>query len=531
MKDKGKNEFLKGTVTLSVSVIITKILGVAFKVPLSYVLGDEGMGYFNTAYAIYGLFYILCTAGVPKSMTIVLASYRGSSSGRESDGDVLRTGLSLFAKIGAFSTLLNIVCAPAFALAVGNRSACASIIAVAPSILFVSLSGVLRGYLNSSERLFEIAVSQLAEGAIKLLLGLSLALLGVRLGASVSTVSALAIIGITVGSIISCLYMMVVVFCKNTNIKTRQNGAFERKSITGRILKNALPIAFSSALLNLCSTLDLTIIIKRLVASGMSEIHANAIYGNYTTLAVPMFNLVIAVLAPIATSYMPRLSALHHAGDTKALSEAVNRLLLITLIISVPASLSFYFYSFDLLDVLFSLQSSAVGAELLVVLSLALPMLSGLTVVNTALESQGRISATVISLASGCAVKLAVSYVTIGTERVGVLGAPLGTVVSYAVSLAVSLLFLDRRGVKTRAVGKIFGLYLLGLAAFYPPYRLIYSRSPAPSSFLDMFISLAVSLAAFSLLLPLLYLLFGQSVFKMHKKQRYSLDERLKNKK
>ena len=253
MKDKGKNEFLKGTVTLSVSVIITKILGVAFKVPLSYVLGDEGMGYFNTAYAIYGLFYILCTAGVPKSMTIVLASYRGSSSGRESDGDVLRTGLSLFAKIGAFSTLLNIVCAPAFALAVGNRSACASIIAVAPSILFVSLSGVLRGYLNSSERLFEIAVSQLAEGAIKLLLGLSLALLGVRLGASVSTVSALAIIGITVGSIISCLYMMVVVFCKNTNIKTRQNGAFERKSITGKILKNALPIAFSSALLSISS--------------------------------------------------------------------------------------------------------------------------------------------------------------------------------------------------------------------------------------------------------------------------------------
>ena len=106
MRETKNTAFLKGTLALSISVIITKILGVAFKVPLSYVLGDEGMGYFNTAYAIYGFFYILCTAGVPKSVTLVLTSFRTEKS--DSDREVLHSGLVLFAKIGLFSTLLNI---------------------------------------------------------------------------------------------------------------------------------------------------------------------------------------------------------------------------------------------------------------------------------------------------------------------------------------------------------------------------------------------------------------------------------------
>ena len=521
MKEERNLAFFKGTLALSISVILTKLLGVAFKVPLSYVLGDEGMGYFNTAYAIYGLFYILCTAGVPKSITLVISAHRGGKEAQESDREILRLGLSLFAKIGAFSTLLNIICAPAFARLVGNSKATLSIMTVAPSILFVSLSGVLRGYFNSSERLLTIAISQLIEGAIKLAFGLTFAMLGVRNGASVSTVSALAILGITLGSALSFLYMTISLYCSKSYNKAKQNKELERKNIHRQILKNALPIALSSTLLNLSSTLDLTMIIKRLVSTGMSEEYANSIYGNYTTLAVPMFNLVIAVLAPIATSYMPRLTSLHLTGDSTKFTESLNRLLAVTLIISVPASLSFYFYSFDLLDVLFSLQSSAVGASMLAVLSLALCLLASLTVINTALESQGRIGATVFSLIIGCAVKFTVSYIAIGRDSIGILGAPIGTVVSYAVSLAVSLFFLEKSSVRIFTLPKISLLYLVSAISFYPAYKLVYSTSLLGSSFLSMLVSLSISFALYSLLLLILYITaIKGGVFKMHKKQR-----------
>lgn len=519
MNKEKSTAFLKGTISLSISVIVTKILGVAFKVPLSYVVGDEGMGYFNTAYAIYGFFYILCTAGVPKSLTILLRGRSGESC--EYDNRfILKCGLRLFTKIGLFATLLNIVCAPAFAKFIGNTNAVLSIILIAPSILFVSLGGVLRGYLNSYEKLIPIAVSQLLEGASKLALGLLFAFIGVRMSAPIYVVSALAISGITVGSALSFAYMLFVSFFNNKGLNCRQKCTLERKSISAKILKNAIPIALSSSLLNLSSTIDLTVIIKRLVNNGMSEINANSIYGNYTTLAVPMFTLVVSVLTPISTSYMPRLSEFAGTGHMASFKKEFDKLLLITLLISVPASIVFWFYSFDLLDVLFSVQSSALGADMLVCLSCGLSLLTSLTVVNTALESMGKVGIAVGSLTIGAITKFVVSYLLVGNTSLGILGAPVGTVISYAVSLIISLTALEISGVKSRVMLKTLLLYVIGIASFLPMYRLIYYTGVGGLSIISMGLSITASLLMYAIFLLIAYILDKRRImFKMHKKQ------------
>ena len=518
MRKVKNTDFLKGTIYLSFSVILTKLLGVGFKVPLSYILGDAGMGYFNTAYAIYGFFYVLCTAGVPKSLMLVLAGYRVNERENITDEYVLKCGLKLFFKIGLFASLLNIICAPVFADFVGNSRATLSILAIAPSILFVSLSGVLRGYLNSMERLSTIAVSQLLEGVVKLLLGLAFSLVGVRINASINVISALGILGITIGSIANFLYLYIRVKNVNKEHNKRQNVHFDYKRVVREILKNSVPIALSASLLNLSSTLDLTMIIKGLVARGMSEEYANSIYGNYTTLAVPMFTLVIAMLTPIATSFMPRLSISYAKGDSAEFSKSLNLLIFVTLLISVPASLSMCFYSFDLLDVLFSVQSSAIGAEALIYLSFGIPILALLTVVNTALESKGKILSTVVSLLVGAAVKVFVTYMLIGSSY-GVNGAPIGSVASYLVSLIISLYALGITGTKTRAIVKLFLIYSVGFICFYIPYEFVFTSNLLNSSFLSMCATALVSIISYFVLLTLIYVLFyGKSVLKINKK-------------
>lgn len=507
--EKIKNTaFFKGTVLLSVSVIITKIIGVAFKVPLSYILGDVGMGYFNTAYAIYGFFYILCTAGVPKSITLVLTGHGAVCTNENDRYHVLKTALKLFLIIGALATLINIICAPALARFIGNSDALFSIIAIAPSIVFVSLSGVLRGYLGSRERLSEIAFSQLLEGLIKLFAGLILAYIGVQISAPVYVISALAISGITLGSATSFLHLLMASFFGKRNDNTKQKCEIDTSRIKRNILKNALPIALCSSLLNLSSMLDLAMIIKRLIASGESEIYANSLYGNYTTLAIPMFTLVISVLSPVATSFMPRLSTFAVNGEGEDFRLHLHRLIGVTLFISVPASLAFYLYSFDLLDVLFSVNSSAVGADMLICLSLGVCSLTLLTVMNTALESQGRVGVTVFSLLVGAATKFAVSYLLIGRSGLGILGAPIGTVISYTVSLIISLFALELSGVRTRAIGRCIGNYLIGLVSFLPPYKLIYCSGAMSSSFWSMIFALAISGALY-----LMFMVFGYSFF------------------
>lgn len=518
LKEGKKTAFLKGTISLSISVIVTKILGVMFKVPLSYVLGDEGMGYFNTAYAIYGLFYILCTAGVPKSIMLISSELKVKRKIDNASFSVLLSGLKLFFIIGITLSLINILCAPVFTTLIGNKKAFLSVVAVAPSIFFVSLCGALRGYYGSNERLGVIALSQLAEAFVKLIIGLMLALIGVRLGCSVSTVSALAIFGITLGSVVSFLFMFIPII-KIFKEKSKQNSKNDNKELERRILKNALPITLSSTLINLGSILDLTIIIRRLSESGMNEEYANSLYGNYTTLAVPMFNLVVSVLAPIATSYMPRLSDMFIKKETQDFARTLNRLLWGTVIISVPASLVFCFYSFDLLDILFSVQSSAIGAEMLVCLSFGLSLITALTVINTAIESQGRIALTVISLLFGSFVKLISSYILIGNDLLGILGAPLGTVLSYLISLIISVFALNCFKVKTHAILKIMLIYIVGFLTFYPFYVLIYKANLLKMSFLSMVASVGASCLIYLLILIIAYLTIVRSnIAKINKK-------------
>jgi stage V sporulation protein B len=207
---------------------------------------------------------------------------------------------------------------------------------------------------------------------------------------------------------------------------------------------------------------------------------------------------------------MPRLSTFWVSGERENFSLNLNRLITVTLLISVPASLAFYLYSFDLLDVLFSVNSSAVGAEMLICLSLGVCSLTLLTVMNTALESQGRVGVTVFSLLIGAATKFAVSYLLIGVSGLGILGAPIGTVISYTVSLIISFCALEITGIRTRALRICAKDYLIGLVCFLPPYKLIYSSGAIASSFWSMTVSLAVSGVLYLMVLGVSYLFFSR---------------------
>ena len=84
-----------GAFSLTLSTIIVKILGLIYKIPLSSLLGDEGMGYFNSAYTVYAFFYLLCTAGVPKAVMILISEAKAKGKDIEAD-KVVRVASVMF---------------------------------------------------------------------------------------------------------------------------------------------------------------------------------------------------------------------------------------------------------------------------------------------------------------------------------------------------------------------------------------------------------------------------------------------------
>ena len=128
-----------GALSLTIATLTVKILGVIYKIPLASILGEEGMGYFNSAYTVYSFFYLLCTAGVPKAVMMLVTESEAEGGGRSYA--IARAATGAFAVIGAVITISFVLLSAPLSRLIGNSASRATMLAVAPSIIFVSISG------------------------------------------------------------------------------------------------------------------------------------------------------------------------------------------------------------------------------------------------------------------------------------------------------------------------------------------------------------------------------------------------------
>ena len=443
-KDREKSGVLSGIVggafSLTLSTIVVKILGLIYKIPLASILGDEGMGYFNSAYTVYAFFYLLCTAGVPKAIMILVSETKAKKQ-TELEQKIVRVALTLFLCLGIVITVLFIVFAPNMAKIIGNTRSAATMIAIAPSIIFISLAGVVRGYLSAQMKLFDIAVSQVIEGVGRLVLGLVFAVVAVKHNMPLYLVSAVTILGVTIGAFAGLIYLLI---CSKIKIKDKITGQnienCKNIALIKRIFSISLPITISAAIMSITNIIDLSLIMRSLISIGYTENEAGALYGNYTTLAVPMFNLAIAIVTPISIAHLPAFTKSHVTSDIEAMKTAQKSALELTAIVQAPMMIGLILFSKEILNMLFVNSETTVGSALLCVIAPAILFSSLLLTVNTALEACGKVRAPLISMLFGGIAKIFVSYLLITRTELGILGAPIGTVVSYAVALLVSIL-------------------------------------------------------------------------------------------
>ena len=431
-----KNKLFNGALLLTISTVAVKMIGLFFKLPLSYVLGDEGMNYFNTAYSVYTFFYIISTAGIPKAVSTITAAEE--SQGRaETARYIASIALRTFFIFGLILGIAFAVFSPIISTMLGTKKSLVAMIAISPAVSFVAGSGVLRGFFTGKLNFLPIAISEAISAFAKLVLGLFLAFIGVQLSLDVHIISALAISGVSFGSLFGYLYLYFYNIKKNGNLKseTPKINAFE---CTSRILKISTPITATSAVSSFINIIDIAVVMHALIWSGFSELQANIIYGNYTTLVVPMFNLVGAILAPISAVMLPAMVGKGNESFDEILSGGLHA----ACYISVPLSILLGLFSSSILSFIFEDSAAIMAAPLLFLIAPSFVLMSITTVLNTALEAKGKFWTPLISLSIGSFTKLIISGVMIRNEALCMLAAPLGTVIYYLVSLSVSIIAL-----------------------------------------------------------------------------------------
>lgn len=500
MDRKKSKDAIGGAFWLTASALIVKLLGLIYKVPLTRFLGEEGMGYFNSAYTVYAFFYLLCSAGVPKAVMMVLSE---KDENEEEKCRTVRYALYSFMMLGLALTCAFILFSEPLSRMIGNSRARATMICVAPSVLFVSISGVLRGYLSDRLSFSSIAISQLIEGVAKLALGLIFAGIATRMSMSLYMISAMTILGVTIGAFFGMIYLAFASKIPITSIKTRQKRSFVSDfGVLKSILHISVPITLSAAVMSLSGILDLGMIVRRLTGLGYSERDAVALYGNYTTLTVPIFNLAIALISSIPVAFLPLMRQAHVRGSRSEFQEHMSTSFSLSALISAPIMVGVAFYADEILTLLFPGTNTAVGGALLRLLAPAILLSSILLVLNSAIESVGMVNVPVISMLAGCTAKVIVGYFLIGNGAYGISGAPIGTVVCYAVACLISAcIFRQKCGINAPFIRESILPHVCALASVVVSKILyIYVIKDTISYGLSLMISIVVAAVIYALL-------------------------------
>ncbi|MBE6598789.1 MAG: polysaccharide biosynthesis protein, partial [Ruminococcaceae bacterium] len=334
--------FTKGVFILTAANIVIKLAGLLFKVPMNYIVGDTGMGYYGSAYSIYTFLYMLSTAGLPVAVSIMVAE--GRSAGRFMQvRKVFRTALLIFCAVGCVGSGAMLIFAGRLAALIGSEPSVFCIAAIAPTLLFICISSAFRGYFQGCEAMIPIAVSQLIEALGKLILGIGAALYSIRMGYGIHVTAAYAVSGVSVGSLIGMLYLMAAkLFFRDPREGEGLHVSAETTSsaaLLKRFAAISLPITVSSSVMSLSGMIDTVLIQRMLRLSGMGQEAATTLYGNYTSLALPMFNLPPVLIYPITCALIPLLTSARAVVDMKQTGRLVTSSLRAAVLIGMPCAI------------------------------------------------------------------------------------------------------------------------------------------------------------------------------------------------
>ena len=452
---KKTQSFAVGALVLMIASIATKVIGAVFKIPLTNLIGADGMGVFSIAYTIYSTLFVISTAGLPIAISKMVAEANAVGNQKRIKS-ILKVSLLSFSVIGILASLIMAVFAKPLTVLVSNTMAYYAVLAIAPSLFFVSIVSIIRGFYQGLSDMVPTAVSQVLESVGKLGFGLLFAYILQSRGYSFEICAAGAILGVTLGTLMSALYLFAIVIKKIREYRNvRADSPFI--PLAKSIVKMAVPVTVGSAVLSLTNLIDMFLVMSRLqFAAGFSEIMANKLYGAYS-MSVTLYNLPQTFVVAISVSIIPAISTYIAMKNREKTAETIGTAFKLASMIAFPAGVGFLILSKPILNLLYYSRPEdvAIATPLLSYLGIAVMFIALVSLSNSVLQAIGKINVPVGTMLIGGAVKIAANYILVGNPGININGAPIGTMCCYGVIATLNIIVIKKH-YRELSVSKMF---------------------------------------------------------------------------
>ncbi len=429
-KKKSESGFLVQGSILAIASIISRIIGLLYRIPLTAIIGDIGNDYYGAAMEVYSILLLISSYSLPLAVS-KLVSTRVAKSERKNAYRLFK-GALIFALISGTIAALIVYFGAEFITVylVKTPLSIFALKVLAPTLLIVAVLGVVRGFFQGMGTMMPSAVSQLIEQIINAVVSIWTAYMlfgyGSRIGAVLGNSeqygaaygAAGGTIGTGVGALAALLFVLFVFTVyrpvyKRQMLRDRRNGEESYRNIFFILFMTIVPVLLSTTIYNISSILDMGIFKHVAAAQGYEETTYSTMWGIFSGKYKTLINVPIAIASSMAASSVPSLATAFASRDIPQVRRKVASSIRFIMVIAFPCAVGMGVLASPILQLLFH-DAREMPARMLQVGAVSIVFYSLSTLSNGILQGIDRMKApvknAVITLALHIGVLIALMY-------------------------------------------------------------------------------------------------------------------------
>ena len=434
--NKKSNSFVMQAGILAAAGIICRIIGILYRSPLAAVIGDEGNGYYSSAYEIYTIILLVSSYSIPSAISKVIAQRLALKEYRNAQ-KIFRCAIGYVVVVGGLASLFTFFGA---GLLVGGNSIPVLRI-FAPTIFFSGLLGVLRGYFQAHGTMVPTSFSQIVEQILNAVVSILAAFLLIKaVSDSDTTTQAVygasgSAIGTGSGVIIALLFMLGVFLLNKEyiNRKVKRDNSSQILS-TGEVYKIIItmvtPVILSTFIYNFNTSLNLTIYTRIMEhVKGFTEAEAYTQYGLFSGKAKQISNIPIAIASAMSSAMIPGISGSFAQGDIAGTNRRIGTAIKTTMFLSIPSAVGLTVLAKPVTLLLYPQKASVdTVSYLLAAMSISIIFYALSTISNAVLQGIGKVNLPVVNAAVALVIQTVVLVPLLLTTDIGLYTLVIATV-------------------------------------------------------------------------------------------------------
>ena len=451
------DDFIAQGAILAAATVLTKVIGVIYRIPLANILGDAGNGFYGYAYQIYAMALMVSSLSLPTAVSKLVSAKLAAGEKRNSVR-VYRCSMLFAVAVGLAITAAVFLGADAISVyAMKSPLSVYALKMLAPGLFLVAIMAVIRGYFQGLGSMMPTAVSQIIEQLIRAVISIVGASLFVDIGTRAGEKAgeellgpaygaAGATLGTVLGALIALIFLLSVLWAfrgqMHRRYRTDRSGKEDSYCHILKVLVfTAVPILFSTAIYNINQILDLTIFNHIMQAQGYVEEEYMALQGIYSGKYDTLVNVPLSIPWALCSSVVPSLTAAIATRSRRLVHKKIDQTLRLTMVITIPCGVGFLVLASPLMVLLYN-DAGRTAAYLLMLGSVVVVLYGWSSISNSILHGLNHISSPAKNACIALVIHLAAFVAMMSVFKMNVYALAAGNIV-----FAACMCYLNQRKV------------------------------------------------------------------------------------